>query len=73
MEAIMATNSAAMKPVISKGPDMLDARRFTPASRKRLSAPGLGRSLPLPIYGSLMSSSAFWSWACHRVPPITTG
>ncbi len=73
MEAIMATNSAAMKPVISKGPDMLDARRFTPASRKRLSAPGLRTFLAIAdlwkldeqqrlLVLGLPSRSTYYNW-----------
>ncbi|EEZ33855.1 Hypothetical protein BROD_0680 [Brucella sp. NF 2653] len=69
----MATNSAAMKPVISKGPDMLDARRFTPASRKRLSAPGLRTFLAIAdlwkldeqqrlLVLGLPSRSTYYNW-----------
>lgn len=29
------------RPVIDRGPDLIDATRFAPANRKRLSAPGL--------------------------------
>lgn len=37
----MARNKAMLETKIGKGPDILDAARFAPHSRKRLSGPGL--------------------------------
>ena len=37
----MARNKAVLETKIGKGPDILDAARFAPHSRKRLSGPGL--------------------------------
>ena len=64
--------SIARRP-IAKGPDLLDASRFTPANRRRLSAPGLRTFLAiadlwglsederLRVLGS-PSRSTYYSW-----------
>ncbi len=69
----MARSSAVIQQTISKRPDMLDAGRFTPVARKRLSAPGLRTFLAISdLWGldeqqrllilGLPSRSTYYNW-----------
>ncbi|ERM00783.1 hypothetical protein Q644_25005, partial [Brucella intermedia 229E] len=50
----MARNKAMLETKIGKGPDILDAARFAPHSRKRLSGPGLRTFLTIAdLWGGL--------------------
>ncbi|MBR7652773.1 DUF2384 domain-containing protein [Brucella oryzae] len=69
----MARSNAALKTVIGKGPDILDAARFAPHSRKSLSGPGLRTFLSIAdLWGldeqqrlmvlGLPSRSTYYNW-----------
>ncbi len=69
----MARNAAMLKTGIEKGPDVLDPRRFSPLSRKRLSAPGLRTFLAIAdlweldeqqrlLVLGLPSRSTYYNW-----------
>lgn len=69
----MARSSAAINTTIGRGPDILDAGRFTPMARRRLSAPGLRTFLAIAdLWGldeqqrllvlGLPSRSTYYNW-----------
>jgi len=69
----MARSDAALNTKIGKGPDILDAARFAPHSRKRLSGPGLRTFLTIAdLWGldeqqrlmvlGLPSRSTYYNW-----------
>ncbi|MBB5702042.1 hypothetical protein FHS76_001917 [Ochrobactrum daejeonense] len=69
----MARHSAILKPTMDKGPDILDAARFSPQSRKRLSGPGLRSFLTIAdlwrldeqqrlLVLGLPSRSTYYNW-----------
>lgn len=69
----MAPNNPQRKPEITAGPAMLDANRFAPANRRRLSGPGLRTFLAIADLWSLSegqrllilglpSRSTYYSW-----------
>lgn len=69
----MARNKAVLETKIGKGPDILDAARFAPHSRKRLSGPGLRTFLTIAdLWGldeqqrlmvlGLPSRSTYYNW-----------
>ncbi|MFQ0812493.1 hypothetical protein AVM02_03725 [Brucella anthropi] len=69
----MARSNAALKTTIGRGPDILDASRFSPHSRRRLSGPGLRTFLSIAdLWGldeqqrllvlGLPSRSTYYNW-----------
>nr|WP_176023813.1 MbcA/ParS/Xre antitoxin family protein [Brucella pseudintermedia] len=69
----MVRNKAVLDRQIGKGPDILDAARFAPGSRKRLSGPGLRTFLTIAdLWGldeqqrlmvlGLPSRSTYYNW-----------
>ncbi len=69
----MARSNTVLKTMIGKGPDVLDAARFSPHSRKRLSGPGLRTFLTIADLWGWTSSSGSWCWVCLPDQPITIG